>query len=68
MRTEVVATFRYRYEGELARQILAEAGIDSVLIADDLGGLRPDIMSANPIRIAVRWDEAERAREVLTSE
>jgi hypothetical protein len=61
MDTTVVATFRYRHEGELARQILKDFGIESILTIDDGGGL----LVARPIRLTVLASDAQHAREIL---
>jgi hypothetical protein len=65
VKTVVVATYRYRHEGEVARTWLESAGIPCILVADDAGGFRPEIMTANPVRILVREEDAEDARELL---
>jgi hypothetical protein len=65
MDTAIIATFRFRHEGELARQILSDYGIQSVLIADDGGGMRPDLLTMRPIRLSVLATDAQRAREIL---
>lgn len=61
LNTEIIATFRYRHDGELARELLHGAGINSVLIADREAAdtARP------PVRVAVRTYDALRARELL---
>ena len=61
MDTVVVATFRYRHEGELARQILKDFGVESILTVDDGGGL----LVARPIRLTVLTSDAQHAREIL---
>ncbi len=63
METEVVATFRYRHEAELAQQMLAAHDIFSMVAADDAGGWQPWIMA--DVRLIVRVADAQRAREVL---
>ena len=63
MDTEVVATFRFRHEAEIAQQMLATNDIFSMVAADDAGGWQPMIMA--PVRLIVRTADAQRAREVL---
>jgi hypothetical protein len=65
MKTTIVATFRYRHEAELAKQILSDFGIESILLADDSGGMRPELLMMRPIRLAVLAGDEQRAREVL---
>lgn len=62
-----IATFRYRHEADLAKSILEENGIACVVSADDAGGWRPEILSANPVRVLVDESDAANAREVLAS-
>jgi hypothetical protein len=61
----MVAAFRYRHEGEFARATLESAGIPCVLVADDGGGMRPEIMGVNPVRIFVAAENEEQARRLL---
>ena len=61
METKIIATFQYRHEGELAKQMLADFGIESILVSDDGGGL----LVNRPIRLSVLASDEERAREVL---
>ena len=61
METKIIASFRYRHEGELAKQLLQDYGIVSILTADDAGGL----LAARPIRLAVLASDEQRARELL---
>ena len=56
METEVVATFRYRHEAELAQQMLAAHDIFSMVAADDAGGWQPWIMA--DVRLIVRVADA----------
>jgi hypothetical protein len=61
----VIATFPYRLEAEYAQGFLDDAEIESVLLADDAGGIYPGMAFTRPARIAVHPDHAEEAREVL---
>lgn len=63
--TVLVAAFAYRYEAEFARAILTSAGIDSVLIGDDAGGAYAGMSFTSRMRLLVRTDEVDHAREVL---
>lgn len=60
MDTEVVGTFRLRHEAEFAQQVLDANDIQAIIIADDAVG---QIMNA--VRLVVRAEDAQRAREVL---
>jgi hypothetical protein len=61
METIIIATFQYRHEGELAKQMLADFGVESILVADDGGGL----LVNRPIRLSVLASDEQRAREIL---
>ncbi len=63
--TTVVARFHYRHEGELANGYLKSAGVDSVLLIDDAGGMDVGLAFVNPARIVVRSEDEERAKSVL---
>lgn len=65
MANEIVATFTYRHEAEYAQGFLEDAGIRSILLTDDAGGIHPGIGFSRPARIAVASEQAEAAREVL---
>lgn len=64
----MVAAYRYRHEGEFAKVTLESAGIPCVLIADDGGGMRPEIMGVNPVRLFVAAIDEERARSILSED
>ena len=65
MNNVLVATYRYRHEGELARGFLADAGIGGVLAAPGGANARREA-TAQAVQLFVRADEAERARSILT--
>jgi hypothetical protein len=66
MRTVMVAAFRYRHEGEFAKATLESAGVPCILVADDGGGMRPEIMGVNPVRLYVTEHHEAQAREILS--
>ncbi len=68
MDTVMVAAFRYRHEAEFAGALLESEGIDYIVVGDDAGGMRPEIMSVNPIRLYVAGEDADRAARVLAEE
>lgn len=61
----VLATFRYRHEAELARGVLEDEGIPSMLEADDGGGSYAGLSLSTQPRIRVRPEDEERARQLL---
>jgi hypothetical protein len=64
----MVAAYRYRHEGEFARATLESAGIRCILVADDGGGMRPEIMGVNPVRLYVARADESRARDLLADD
>jgi hypothetical protein len=62
----IIASFTYRHEAEYAQGFLRDAGIESLLLTDDAGGLHPGIGFSRSARIAVHADDADEALEVLT--
>lgn len=61
-----VATYINHPEADVARSALEAAGIDVLVQSDDCGGLRPHLWLGG-IQLLVRAEDADRAREVLTS-
>jgi len=59
-----VASFVNRIEAELAQSALEAVEIESVVSADDAGGLRPHHWLSG-VRLLVRAEDAERALELL---
>jgi hypothetical protein len=66
MNNVLVATYRYRHEGELARGFLADAGISGIL-ANQVNGERRE-SHAERVHLFVRAEEADRARDILTED
>jgi hypothetical protein len=60
----VVRTFLNRIEAEMAQSALAAADVESIVSADDAGGLRPGLWMGG-IRLLVRAEDAQQASEVL---
>jgi hypothetical protein len=60
----VVGTFLNKMEAEMAQGALEAADIDSMVSADDAGGLRPSLWMGG-VRLLVRAEDAERARKIL---
>lgn len=62
----VVGTFAKRVEADLAQGALAAAGIDAMVSADDVGGVRPDL-GTRGIRVLVRAEDREEATAILNA-
>src|SRR6478672_8871851 len=63
----VVRTFLNRFEAEMAQSALEAAEIESLIRADDAGGLRPAMTMGSNVELVVRAEDAARAEEILTS-
>jgi len=63
----VVGTFLTTMEAELARGALDAADIESMVSADDAGGMRPGLWVSG-VRLLVRAEDVARAAEVLSSD
>lgn len=58
----VVATFRSTTDAQIAKGILDEAGIESMIRADNAGGMYPAISGAE---LLVRTEDVQKANEAL---
>ena len=58
----VVSTFRSTPDAQLAKGILAQAGIVSMIRSDDGGGMYPAISGAE---LLVRTEDVQKANEAL---
>ena len=62
----VVDAFGSGPEAELAKSVLEAAGIDAMIQADSVGGMRPHVAWASGgYKLLVREEDADDAREVL---
>jgi hypothetical protein len=64
----VIGTFLNRIEAEIAQGALEAADIESVVSADDAGGMRPGMWLGREVRLMVRVDDAEQASKILVSQ
>jgi Protein of unknown function (DUF2007). len=60
----VVAAFLNQIDAEMAKAALEAATIESMISADDAGGLRPHL-GLSGVRLLVNADDAEEASEIL---
>lgn len=58
----VVSTFRSTADARVAKGVLDEAGIDSMVRSDNAGGMYPALAGAD---LLVREEDAEKALEAL---
>jgi len=59
-----VGTFFSPIDAELAKGALEAAAIESMIRADDAGGMRPSLWITG-VELLVRAEDAARAREIL---
>jgi Putative prokaryotic signal transducing protein len=57
-----VSTFRSTADAQIAKGVLDEAGIESMIRADNAGGMYPAISGAE---LLVRSEDVEKARDAL---
>ena len=62
-----MATFGTRSEAEIVQGLLASAGIDASISADDAGGAYPFVLSGGA-QLLVDEDDVKAATQVLASE
>ena len=60
----VVRTFLNTFDAELAKSALDAAGIDSMIRADDAGGMRPHLWVGG-VALVVREEDAKQANDIL---
>lgn len=61
----VVHRFNSRPEADLARSALDAAGIDSMVLSDDAGGLQPALWESRGVAVLVNEADEQAAREIL---
>jgi len=62
----IIRTYGIQQNAEIARGLLEEAGISSLIITDDAGGAYPTIfLSGIGFRLMVNNSDVEKAEEVL---
>jgi putative signal transducing protein len=62
----VIHSFATQQEADMAKSALESAGIEVMIQADAVGGMRPHVAwSSGGFKLLVREDDAEDAREVL---
>ena len=64
----IARTFLNRFEADVAKSALDAAGIESMIRADDAGGMRPAMSMGSAVELIVRAQDATRAGEILDAE
>jgi hypothetical protein len=60
-----ITTFSDRYEADLAQGLLEANDIEAVTFSDDCGSVDPALAYGLGVRLLVREEDVERAKEVL---
>ncbi|HEY7288935.1 MAG TPA: hypothetical protein VH583_03785 [Vicinamibacterales bacterium] len=63
----VVKVFPNRVEADVAKSALDAAGIESMVLSDDAGGLQPGLWESRGVAVVVQRDHQHAAHEVLNS-
>jgi hypothetical protein len=63
----VIRTFNNEIEAEMAMSALEAAGIESVMLRDDCGGVQPAMGLTAGVRVEVSDGDADAATEVLNA-
>ncbi len=58
-------TFLNHVDADLAKSVLDSMGIESLISADDAGGMRPGLWSGSGVRLLVRRRDAALAAAVI---
>jgi hypothetical protein len=61
----VVGTFNGRPEANVAKSALDAAGIQSMVVGDDAGGLQPGLWEGRGVAVVVNRSDEPAAREIL---
>jgi hypothetical protein len=61
----VVGTFMSRPEADVAKSALDAANIESMVLADDAGGLQPGLWEGRGVAVVVNREDEEAARDIL---
>ena len=60
-----VGSYLNRIDAEIAQGALEAADIEALVTADDAGGLQPGLWMGEGVRVLVRAEDAEQAKEIL---
>ena len=61
-----VGTYSNKIDADLAQGALEAADIEAIVTADDAGGLQPALLLGKGVRVLVRAEDVERAKEILS--
>lgn len=60
-----IITFSSRYEADLAQGLLEANDVFAVVYGDDAGGIQPGLTFAIGVRLMVKEEDVESAKEIL---
>jgi len=61
-----IRSFYHKHEAELVKEILSEQGIESIIKADDCGGMRPHLtLGTAGIQLLINKEDFEKAEKIL---
>lgn len=63
--TTIIATFSTRRNAEVAREYLADSGIETFVRADDAGGMHPELQRSQGVELVGMTGSATEARTAL---
>ena len=61
----VAGEYSNKIEAELAQGALAAAEIESIVAADDAGGLQPNLLVGEGVKVLVRAEDLDEAQKIL---
>jgi len=61
-----VGTYPNKIDAELAQGALEAAEIEAVVSSDDAGGTQPELWVGEGVRVLVRAEDVDRAKEILS--
>ena len=61
----VAGEYSNKIEAELAQGALAAAEIESIVAADDAGGLQPNLLVGEGVKVIVRAEDLDEAQRIL---
>jgi hypothetical protein len=62
-----VGNYSSEIEARMAEGLLESAGIDCMVQKDDCGGMRPHLAWSKGVKLLVREEDADTARELLAA-
>jgi len=63
--TIVLTVFNTEMDARMTQDVLRDEGIAAFVFKDDGGGMEPHLQRTNGVRLVVKRDDAERARQIL---